>query len=783
MNLQILKISNQIRITQLIVFISIMVMGIFSYFTMNGLIKKSETLRNHPVVTQRALSSIKEDILSIRLLMEEIVSQNAETAIQMHMETLYSYEADAVKQLDALAVSYLGPKSDLATLKNQIIAYQATRKETLRLLKVGELAEAKLRVLANGVGGVQAKEIIISIGIMEDFAENKASELYLDSNKMGNRSLVLDIIIFVAVLFMTSMILTLLKKNIMVPLDELGNDISGFEQGKIADRSMKVSKNEISMLSNTFNLMMIEKEKRAAELVIANKELLIQNEEKVKRAAELIAAKTEISSQAAHIIMQKAYYLDKQLYQATLLSIGDAVISCDVESNIIFINKVAETLTGYKQEEAIGQPVENILNIANEVTHEKCDNIVKQVIITKSTVELGLHTVLINRYGSEKPIEDSAAPIFNENGELAGAVLVFRDVTEKREAIRDIEYLGYHDKLTGLYNRRFYEEEINRLDTRRNLPLTIIMGDANGLKLINDSFGHPTGDVLLQKAARAIRNGCRTDDIIARLGGDEFIAVFPNTDKPEAELIIRRIQNHLRNDAINDIPITISFGHGTKEYMDQDIKEIFKHAEDDMYKQKLYESSSVRSRTVDIIMNTLYEKNMREMHHSKRVGESCEALALKMHFGYEDTNKIRLAGLMHDIGKIAIDDGILNKIGKITKKEFDEIKRHSGIGYRILSSVHEFSDIANFVLEHHERWDDQGYPKGLKGSEISIQGRMIGIADAFDAMTSERTYKEKLSVMDAIDEIRMCAGIQFDPDITENFIEVALELSANSTNR
>jgi putative nucleotidyltransferase with HDIG domain len=182
-------------------------------------------------------------------------------------------------------------------------------------------------------------------------------------------------------------------------------------------------------------------------------------------------------------------------------------------------------------------------------------------------------------------------------------------------------------------------------------------------------------------------------------------------------------------------------------------------------------------------MNTLYEKNMREMLHSKRVGESCEALAVKMHFDNGDTNKIRLAGLMHDIGKIAIDEGILNKAGKFTKKEFDEIKRHSGIGYRILSSVNEFSDIANFVLEHHERWDGQGYPKGLKGDEISIQGRMICIADAFDAMTSERTYKERLSVMEAIDEIRMCAGIQFDPDITENFIEVVLVLSANSTSR
>jgi putative nucleotidyltransferase with HDIG domain len=181
-----------------------------------------------------------------------------------------------------------------------------------------------------------------------------------------------------------------------------------------------------------------------------------------------------------------------------------------------------------------------------------------------------------------------------------------------------------------------------------------------------------------------------------------------------------------------------------------------------------------------LILNTLYEKNEREMLHSKRVGEICEALAIKMNFDKEEINKIRLAGLMHDIGKIAIDEGILNKDGKLNQTEFNEIKRHSEIGYRILNSVYEFSDIASFVLEHHERWDGQGYPKGLKGSEISIQGRIICVADAFDAMTRERTYKEKLSVKEAIDEIRRCSGIQFDRNIVENFIEVALEMSDKS---
>ena len=760
------KLSNQIKLTQLCIFIFVAAMGLFSYFTLNRLMINSETFNSHPVVTQKALSSIKEDILSIRLLMQEDVLDDISVPIQDKPAAMDSYETDALKQLDVLAVSYLGPESDLETLKNNILDYHTIRTETLRLQSVGSLAEAKQEVRSDGVGGVQAKEIINSIGVMEDFAYKKSNELYLDSQQQVNHAIQVIVIVFVSTIIMTSGALILLKKNILVPLEELENVIDNYEQGKLGARSSNESKNEIGMIAKSFNLMTERIER--------------ESQEKISKAAELLIAKTEISTQAALIIMQKAYYLDKQLFQATLLSIGDAVISCDIHSKIIFLNKAAEALTGWRQEEALGQPVENVFSIFHEKTHEKCANIIDEVIRARKIIELGIHTILISKDGSEKSVEDSAAPIFKENGELSGAVLVFRDVTEKRDAIKEIEYLGYHDKLTGLYNRRFYEEEIQRLDTARNLPLTIIMGDANGLKLINDTFGHTIGDELLKKAAKSIKRGCRSDDIVARLGGDEFVAILAKADKAETEIIINRIKAYVCKDEIKNIPISVSFGHGTKTDENQDIQEIFKNAEDDMYKQKLYESSSMRSRTVTLIMNTLYEKNVREMLHSKRVGEFCEALAIKMNFDSEDINRIRLAGLMHDIGKIGIEEGILNKQDKLTPMEFEEIKRHSEIGYRILISVYEFSEIAAFILEHHERWDGKGYPKGLKGNEISLQGRMICLADSFDAMTRERTYKEKLTVKEAIHEIRKYAGTQFDPDITEKFIEVVMEIDNNS---
>ncbi|MEI7668158.1 MAG: diguanylate cyclase, partial [Erysipelotrichaceae bacterium] len=614
-----LKISTQISIVQYIFIILALSSGVFQYFSVQALIKNSETFRQHPIETQAAISSLKEDIYNIRLKMEEVILGGEESTLQANKQAMDTYEADILTKIDILSISYLGPPSDLEALRSGILTLQVVRTETLRLQSDGLIEEAKQRLLVGGIFEVQVTKIIGSANVMETFAKNKANELYLASQKLGSQVLQIFLTLIVVFILSVSLILLWLRYNTLGPLNKLKQSIDDFKLGKLETRVLNESKNEIGIISNSFNTMaeviesenqhkinrvnelnhlnkelsdsimereqqtaeliivnrelghlVEEKELRATELLIVNKELKFQTEEKVKRAAELIAAKSEISTQAQLILMQKAYYLDKQLFEATLLSIGDAVISCDKKSNIVFINRAAELLTGWKQEEAIGLQIEKVFNIVHEITHEKCENIIDQVILAKSTMEIGLHTILVGRDGSEKPIEDSAAPIFDENKELAGAVLVFRDVTLQREAINSLEYLGYHDKLTDLYNRRFYEEEIKRLDTSRNLPLTIIMGDVNGLKLINDSFGHSAGDELLQKAAKSIKQGCRSDDIIARMGGDEFVAILPKTSKAEAEIIISRIQASLSEDKIDNIPISVSFGHGTKENEDQD---------------------------------------------------------------------------------------------------------------------------------------------------------------------------------------------------------------------
>jgi putative nucleotidyltransferase with HDIG domain len=193
-----------------------------------------------------------------------------------------------------------------------------------------------------------------------------------------------------------------------------------------------------------------------------------------------------------------------------------------------------------------------------------------------------------------------------------------------------------------------------------------------------------------------------------------------------------------------------------------------------MYKKKLFEGPSMRGKTIGLIINTLHEKNNREEQHSHRVSEICEKLANTLQMPDHEMKVIRNAGLLHDIGKIAISENLLNKPGKLTPEEFEEITRHPEIGYRILCSANEMTDMAEYVLSHHERWDGKGYPRGLSGEDIPLQSRMIAIADTFDAMTSVRSYRLPVSEEEAAKEILRNAGTQFDPELAQRFVHETL---------
>jgi len=407
---------------------------------------------------------------------------------------------------------------------------------------------------------------------------------------------------------------------------------------------------------------------------------------------------------------------------------------------------------GENSKEAIHQIIDSMKNNPNSTKRFEFYHIKSNGVLF--TVEIMLAMILING----KYILHSS----------------LRDISKQKLLQEKLEYLSYHDQLTKLYNRWYFNEEIKRLDVKRNLPITIVMGDVNGLKLINDSFGHEYGDKLLIKASKSIIKGCREDDIVARMGGDEFAILLPKTDEFQTESIIKRINELAKEEKLDAIEVSISFGWETKYDIDTKIDEIFQKAEDRMYKKKVFDSPSMRGNTINTILKTLHEKNKREEEHSMRVSEYCEKLGKEMGLNDSKVFELKSVGLLHDIGKVAIPESILNKPGKLTLKEYEKVKTHSDIGYRILSTVNEMSDMANYILYHHERWDGKGYPRGLKEEEIPIQSRIIAIADAYDAMTSFRTYREPLTKEQAIQELLKNRGKQFDAKLIDIFVTKVL---------
>lgn len=459
---------------------------------------------------------------------------------------------------------------------------------------------------------------------------------------------------------------------------------------------------------------------------------------------------------------------------ATIKSVGDGVITTGIDGNIEYMNPVAETLTGWSQEDAFGKPFESIFRIVNEYTRLKIESPIQKAFKANKTVELANHTILIAKDGSECAIEDTASPIKDNTGKTIGAVLVFRDFSEKKAKREQIEYLSYHDQLTGLYNRRFYEEEIKRLDTPRNLPLSFVFADVNGLKTINDAFGHYYGDLLLKQVANEIKRESRRDDIIARTGGDEFIMLLPKTSLEASHELTNRIKEKIEQKKIMDINLSISFGCDTKENEEQPAALILKNAEDIMYQKKILDSSSKRHAVIKSILNTLRLKSPREDEHSRRVSRICEDIAKAYQLNKEAVAELKISGELHDIGKIAVDEIILNKPGELTEQEWIQVKHHPETGYRLLNTSNEYFNISRYVLEHHERWDGKGYPRKLKGKQIVFAARVLAVADSYDAMTSGRPYRKALSEEAAVNEIRLNAGKQFDPEVARIFVEKVL---------
>lgn len=345
------------------------------------------------------------------------------------------------------------------------------------------------------------------------------------------------------------------------------------------------------------------------------------------------------------------------------------------------------------------------------------------------------------------------------------------DISEKKKFEEEINYISYYDNLTGLVNRGYFEYILEDLIKLPGKSFYIIIADINGLKIVNDTFGHEEGDNLIIKAASVLKDCCKKNDIVSRFGGDEFAMIINENNTEFMEKLCKKIKNASRLYSVGPISVNMAIGYSLYSDLNQDYKKVVKEAEEMMYRNKLFEAKSSRSSIISSLEKALSEKSFETNEHTKRIYLNCINIGKILNLSNSQIEELSLISSLHDIGKIAIDDKILNKTYPLTEEEWEILKTHSEIGYRIATASPELNHVAYSILTHHERYDGKGYPKGLKGEEIPLLSRILSIVDAYEVMTNDSPYEKAISKEAAFEELFRCSGTQFDPKLIKLCIE------------
>lgn len=445
-------------------------------------------------------------------------------------------------------------------------------------------------------------------------------------------------------------------------------------------------------------------------------------------------------------------------------SIHSGVMLIDEETHVIEdVNKMAMDIIGLPKEKIVGSRCHRHICPAEE---NSCP-------ITDLGQNIDHSERSLLRFdGKILPIIKTVTRLnFNNRGYLLES---FIDITERKNMEDQLRHLSLHDVLTGLYNRAYFEEEMRRLESGRYNPVGIILCDVDGLKMVNDTLGHESGDCLLIETANVIKKAMRQGDMVARIGGDEFAILLPHSDATDVENICDRIRESIEKFNMKNAGLTISLsmGYSVAHTAPNDMGSLFKEADDNMYREKMLHRQSASSAVVKTLMDALAARDFITEGHADRLQRLVEAVAGRIGISNKSIDDLRLLAKFHDVGKMGIPDSVLFKPGSLTPEEVGIMRQHCEIGYHISQSASVLMDIGEWIHKHHEWWNGKGYPLGLKGEEIPLECRILSIADAYDAMTSDRPYRAALTHEEAVEEIKRCAGTQFDPDLVPYFLEI-----------